>query len=119
MLIDGGILKEFGLVRRLQPQDAILPVVSTAGAAIEVADRMSGIEPDLRDDFDQNAVFHRQRSISTREDRFRCPADQPDAPKDRLWKPPSKANRRQVCVLGWRARCADRAELLLRRSCLD
>ena len=29
------------------------------------------------------------------------------------------ASNGQVCMLGWRARCADRAELVLRRSCLD
>ena len=70
-----GILEEFDILRRLQPDADVVPVVSTGGAAIELAKRLPHIDRDLINDFDYIAVFHRHLNISVVEDRFNRPAD--------------------------------------------
>lgn len=84
-----GILEEFDILRQLQPDAIVVPVVSTGGAVIELAKRLPYVDQDLIDDFDYVAVFHRHLDISVREDRFNRPIDQPDAPARRLWQPPN------------------------------
>ncbi|MDE0034002.1 MAG: hypothetical protein OXU75_12845 [Deltaproteobacteria bacterium] len=81
-----GILEEFNIFRRLQPNAAIVPVVSTGGAVVELAGRLPHMDQDLRDDLDYVAVFHRHLNVSVQEARFNRPTDQPVAPELRLWR---------------------------------
>ena len=87
-----GVLEEFDIFRRLQPDAVIVPVASTGGAAIELASRLPNLEKDLLDDFDYVAVFYRHLSISVLEDRFNRPADQPTEPDERLFQSPKTEN---------------------------
>ena len=80
----GGIFEEFDILRRLQPDAVVVPVVSTGGAVIELAKRLTHVSPDLIDDFDYVAVFHRHLDIPVLEERFNRPTDQPDTPARRL-----------------------------------
>ena len=84
-----GILEEFDMFRRLQPHAAVVPVVSTGGASVELAKRIPHVDPDLVDDFDYVAVFHRHLNISVKEERFNRPADQPEVPSHRYFQPPN------------------------------
>lgn len=84
-----GILEEFDMFLRLQPDAAVVPVLSTGGAVLELANRLPHLDQDLRDDFDYIAVFHRHLDVSVREDRFNNARDQPEAPVRRIWRPPS------------------------------
>ncbi len=70
-----GVLEEFDMLRRLQPDAVVVPVASTGGAAIELANRLPRINPDLRTDSDHIAVFHRHLNIPVVEDRLTRPAD--------------------------------------------
>lgn len=72
-----GIVDEFELFRRAQPHASILPVVSSGGAAIEVALRLPKVHDDLAKDLDYVALFHRHLDVSVREERFQRPEDQP------------------------------------------
>ena len=82
-----GILDELQLFQHLQPSAALVPVVSTGGAAIDVAGRLSSVYEDLNEDLDYVAVLHRHLGISPRERRFVRPTDQPPAVADRYWQP--------------------------------
>lgn len=84
-----GILEEFDMFRRLQPHAAVVPVVSTGGASVELANRIPHVDPDLVDDFDYVAVFHRYLNISVKEERFNRPADQLEVPSHRYFQPPN------------------------------
>lgn len=84
----GGIVDEFELFTRHQPNAAVIPIVSTGGATLLVAERMGGLPEDLTNDLDYVAVLHRHLNISAQEDRFARPDDQPAAPEQRLWQPP-------------------------------
>ncbi len=84
-----GILEEFDMFRRLQPHAAVVPVVSTGGASVELANRIPHVDPDLVDDFDYVSVFHRHLNISVKEERFNRPADQPEVPLHRYFQPPN------------------------------
>lgn len=83
----GGIVEEYELFRRLQPNAAVIPVVSTGGATLEVAQRIGGLPPDLNDELDYVALLHRHLGVSVREERFRSPEEQPAAENDRFWRP--------------------------------
>jgi hypothetical protein len=85
----GGIVEEFELFRQLQPHATIVPVVSTGGAVLEVAARLRTVAPDLTDELDYVALFHRHLGISVREERFYRPDDQPSEIEQRYWKPPA------------------------------
>lgn len=87
----GGIVQEYELFRKLQPDAAVVPVVSTGGAVLEVASRVGPLPPDLANDLDYVAVLHRHLGISVREERFRTPADQPPTVEDRFWRPVSRS----------------------------
>lgn len=87
----GGIVQEYELFRRLQPDAAVVPVVSTGGATLDVAARVGPLDADLADDRDYVALFHRHLGISVREERFHSPQDQPHEIEQRFWRPPSKA----------------------------
>jgi hypothetical protein len=86
----GGIIDEFEMFRRLQPNAVTLPVVSTGGAVLKVADRMPTFDRDLADDLDYVALFHRHLGISVKERRYKRPEDQPLAINQRLWEPPAQ-----------------------------
>lgn len=86
----GGIIEEFELFRRLQPDAAIIPIVSTGGATIEVAKRASGISADLINDLDYVSLLHRHLDVSVKEERFQSPDLQPEGEKDRFWRPRTK-----------------------------
>ena len=84
----GGIVQEFDLFRRLQPDAAIVPIVSTGGAVLDVANRLPKVSQDLTTDLDYVAVFYRHLEVSVREERFVRPEDQPEVLDRRLWRPP-------------------------------
>jgi hypothetical protein len=86
----GGIVQEYELFRRLQPEAAVVPIISTGGATLEVASRAGALPSDLADDLDYVALFHRHLAISVREERFRNPDDQPSALEERFWRPPGQ-----------------------------
>jgi hypothetical protein len=83
----GGIIHEYELFRRLQPKAAVVPVVSTGGATLEVAERIGRLPADLADDLDYVSLFHRHLGVSVREERFKSPEDQPTAVNQRFWRP--------------------------------
>lgn len=87
----GGIVHEYELFRRLQPDAAVVPVVSTGGATLEVASRAGALAADLTDELDYVALFHRHLGISVKEERFRSPDDQPTAVDERFWRPAPKS----------------------------
>lgn len=87
----GGIVQEFDLLQQLQPNVAPLPVISTGGAVLDVAQRMGSVPPDLRDDLDYVALFHRHLGVSVKEMRYRSPTEQPRAVADRLWPPKAQS----------------------------
>jgi hypothetical protein len=83
----GGIIKEYELFRRLQPNAAVVPIVSTGGATIEVAQRMGAMPKDLADDFDYVALLHRHLGVSVKEERYKSPDAQPTREDERFWHP--------------------------------
>lgn len=83
----GGIVDEYELFHEMQPKAAIIPVVSTGGAALKVAERVGQVSPDLKDDLDYIALFHRHLGVSVREERFPTPEDQPVEVEQRYWRP--------------------------------
>lgn len=83
----GGIVQEFELLQQMQPQATLLPVISTGGAVHDIAQRIDSIFPDLRDNLDYIALFHRNLGISVKEKRYQHPSEQPPAMEDRLWYP--------------------------------
>jgi hypothetical protein len=86
----GGIVQEYELFRRLQPDAAVVPVISTGGATLDVAAQAGPLSADLADDLDYVALFHRHLEISVREERFRSPDDQPALVERRFWHPGTK-----------------------------
>jgi hypothetical protein len=85
----GGIVQEFDLLAKLQPNAMLLPVTSTGGAALDVAQRLGKISADLGEDMDYVALFHRHLGVSVKENRYRSPAEQPQVVADRLWQRPA------------------------------
>lgn len=81
-----GIVQEFDLLMNLQPKATALPILSTGGAVLDVAQRMGAVPPDLGDDLDYVALFHRHLDVSVKELRYRNLAEQPVAVADRLWQ---------------------------------
>lgn len=81
----GGIIDEFELFKQLQPKAIALPVVSTGGAVLNLAERMPKLDRDLSDDLDYVALFHRHLDISVKEQRYPHPDKQPTAIDQRLW----------------------------------
>lgn len=83
----GGLIEEFALFRQLCPNAATLPIVSTGGAARMLAEKMPQLNPDLTNDLDYVALFHRHLRISVKELRYKRPEDQPVDMNERIWKP--------------------------------
>jgi hypothetical protein len=84
----GGIVQEFDLLRQLQPRTVLLPIISTGGAVLDIAQRMERVPFDLRDDLDYVSLFHRHLEISVKEMRYRNPTEQPLEVAERLWQRP-------------------------------
>lgn len=82
-----GIIDEFSLFTHLQPDAKIIPVVSTGGATLEVAENIGNIPADLSSDMDYVALFHRHLGIPAQERRFVRPEEQPSELSLRLWQP--------------------------------
>lgn len=83
----GGIVDEYELFTRLQPDAAVIPVLSTGGATLTLAKRIGPTPADLSNDLEYVALFHRHLGIPVREGRYPRPQDQPDALDQRLWRP--------------------------------
>lgn len=82
-----GVIEEFELIRALQPEAKVIPVLSTGGAALSIADRMRALDRDLLEDLDYVALFHRHLDISLRERRYARPEEQPLTTGERYWRP--------------------------------
>lgn len=82
----GGIVQEYTLLRQLQPKAAMIPVTSTGGGTLEVAQHIGKVADDLAQDLDYVALFHRHLDVSVRERRFQTPKDQPAKVVDRMWE---------------------------------
>ncbi|MBK5961286.1 hypothetical protein CCR97_24215 [Rhodoplanes elegans] len=85
-----GIIDEYELFKRLQPDACVFSVASTGGAALGLPVPNGEIGRDLAANLDYVAVFHRSLGISVREERFRRPDEQPARTEDRFWRPSEK-----------------------------
>lgn len=83
-----GIVEEYDLFRLLQPAGKVLPIISTGGASIVVAENLKDAPSDLAEDLDYVSLFHRHLDISPRENRFERIQDQPLNTADRMWTKP-------------------------------
>lgn len=81
----GGIVQEFELFRQTQGHARVIPVLSTGGAVLDLKQESSW-DDELLSDLDYVSLFHRQLSISVREERFPTPHDQPPELEKRFWK---------------------------------
>lgn len=83
-----GIVDEFKLFKQFQPGKDTIPVLSTGGATLKVAEKINAkLGGDLSTDLDYVQLFHRKLGISERENRFSSPDMQPEDPEMRYWKP--------------------------------
>ncbi len=83
-----GIINEAELFSQLQPGKDIIPVLSTGGASLKVAEIINkGLGEDLLNDLDYVQLFHRKLGVSAREDRFPSPDVQPIDIEKRYWQP--------------------------------
>ena len=80
-----GIVSEFELFKSYQPDASVIPVMSTGGASLIVGKRVGNLDGDLSQNLDYIAVFHRTLNISTHENRYGHPEDQPTDVEDRFW----------------------------------
>ena len=62
----GGIVQEYDLFRRFQPNATVVPVLSTGGATLDVGAKVGALSADLTDDLDYVSLFHRHLDISAR-----------------------------------------------------
>ncbi|HVI89235.1 MAG TPA: hypothetical protein VM659_13085 [Dongiaceae bacterium] len=89
----GGIVQEFELLQKLQPNARLLPVISTGGGTLDIAKQIGSLAADLNDDMDYVALFHRYLEIPVKERRYGHPGDQPVSMADRLARPPRQKRR--------------------------
>lgn len=82
-----GIIDEYELFRQFHPDAVIVPVVSTGGATLKIAERAGSMPLDLSSDLDYVALFHRHLGIPVQEERYPHPRNQPTDLKQRLWRP--------------------------------
>jgi hypothetical protein len=80
----GGIVDEYELIRQLQPSTRVVPVATTGGAVLRIAQQISSLDEDLVNDFDYVSLFHRHLGISVRERRYQRPDEQPVNVQDRF-----------------------------------
>lgn len=81
-----GILDEFELFKKSEPQAAILPIMSAGGAA-EILGQKINAAPDFAEQRDYVALLHSQLGIDPNERRYPSPAVQPEAVGDRIVRP--------------------------------
>ncbi|EHK9050194.1 hypothetical protein RH728_003931 [Vibrio vulnificus] len=83
----GGIVDELKLFQKHQPDKDIIPVISTGGAALKVAELTNKqSDNELCNELDYVRLFHHRLGVSTREIRFRNPQFQPEELEARYWK---------------------------------
>lgn len=83
-----GIIDESELFTQLQPGKDIIPITSTGGATLKVAEKINmDSHDDLLNDLDYVQLFHRKLEISARENRFPSPDVQPKDIEKRYWQP--------------------------------
>ncbi|MGR5463224.1 hypothetical protein ACPV5G_09705 [Photobacterium damselae] len=83
----GGIIEELNLFQKYQPDKDIIPVISTGGASLQVAELTNKQDDsELCNELDYVRLFHHRLGISTREIRFQTPDNQPDEVAERYWK---------------------------------
>lgn len=83
-----GIIDESKLFAQLQPDADIIPILSTGGATLKVAEAIKkDIGDDLLNDLDYVQLFHRKLGVSAREERFLSPDIQPKDVVKRYWQP--------------------------------
>jgi hypothetical protein len=82
----GGIVTEFEMIRKMQPNTICLPVMSTGGAVLELVRQFREIPSDLETDLDYVNLFHRHLGISVAELRYSNPKEQPKKLSERLWR---------------------------------
>lgn len=80
----GGIIQEFELFRQLQPRAAVVPILSTGGATLNVGKRLDGLKSELSTDLDFVGLLHRELGIPVREARYNFLADQPEIIEERF-----------------------------------
>lgn len=83
----GGLVQEYEMFRQAQPRARIVPIVSTGGATLKIAELMGGGDGDLASDLDYVRVLHRHLGVSAKEARYASPDDQPRDPDQRHWRP--------------------------------
>jgi len=83
-----GIIDEFELFAQLQVGKDIIPVLSTGGATLKVAEKINAeLGDDLLNDLDYVGLFHRKLEVSTKEERYLSPDVQPKNIEKRYWRP--------------------------------
>ncbi|NNU35660.1 hypothetical protein G9X64_03935 [Rhizobium sophorae] len=82
----GGIVAEYEMFKKLQPDAKVIPVTSTGGASLEVAKIMGDVSSDFELNRDYVALFHEHLDISVKEERYRVPEEQPATAEDRYWR---------------------------------
>ena len=81
-----GVLDEYHLLCRLQPEAKSIPITSTGGATLDIANELGDFSSDLGTDLDYVSLLHRHLGISAAEARYNTPADQPEDLETRLLK---------------------------------
>lgn len=82
-----GIIEELTLFQKHQPDKDIIPVISTGGATLKVAELTNKLlDKELCNELDYVRLFHHRLEVSTREERFPTPGEQPTEVEDRYWK---------------------------------
>lgn len=81
-----GIVDEFEMVRGMQPDARLVPVISTGGATLALKDRLDELPTDLSDNLDYVALFHRHLDIPVLEQRYATPELQPERREERMAK---------------------------------
>jgi hypothetical protein len=81
-----GIFEEFELFKERSPSAAILPVMTTGGAAAKLGEQIDA-EVGLASEYDYIALFHRLLEIDPNERRYASPAVQPANVADRILRP--------------------------------
>lgn len=83
-----GIVDEYKFFRHLQPNKTIIPVASTGGATLTIAQEMNlPLDCDLYNELDYVRLFHNKLGVSVREERFESIEAQPKDIEERYWNP--------------------------------
>lgn len=81
-----GILTEYELVKSLAPRAAIIPIASTGGASVDVADR-ENVPRAMRAQLDYVSLLHEHLHVNPNEKRYRTMREQPAMVADRIVVP--------------------------------